>query len=554
MKLFSFLVKYSSGVLVLAVITGMGSGVASAVLMALINHKLARLGTESNLLAWGFVGVTITTLLSHVCSRLLLLKLSTKAVLKMRMDLCNQILVSSLRQVESHGASRMLAALTEDVLAVADTLANFPLLCINVSIIIACIAYLLWLCWQLALGFIACFIVGVLIYEAIESRTRPYLAQGREKWDELIGYYQALVYGNKELKLHRERRKAFLAEGLQPTATAMQKLSFTWHSIFAIAASYGQILYFVVVGTILFIAPKFGRFDLPVLTGFTLLIIYMTTPISFIVGIFPALQRAAVSLEKVESLGFSLSTGGPSDMQEETSQPAEKLRRITTVGLKYTYRNDEERVFTLGPIDVSIEPGELVFIIGGNGSGKSSFARVLTGLYVPEEGAIMFNGAPVTDANRDHYRQHFSTVFSDYFLFDKLFGLISENSQNKIMHYLKKLQLTSKVSITDGKFSTTSLSQGQRKRLALLTAFMEDRDIYLFDEWAADQDPVFKDTFYHQILGELKAREKTVIVISHDENFYHVADRIIKFEDGVIVDDYLNTRSTQAQEQMLTGR
>ena len=553
MKLFSFLVKHSPKVLVLAVLTGILSGVASALLMALINYKLVHFTQQASLIAWAFMGVTLTALLSHIGSRLLLLKLSTTAVMKMRTDLCSQLLVSPVRQIESHGSSKIMAALTEDVLAVADTLSNFPLLCINLSIILACVTYLLCLSWMLALGFIACFITGVFLYELIERRARPYLAQGREKWDELVGFYQALIHGNKELKLHRNRRRAFLSEGLHPTAQAMQKLSFAWHSIFAVAASYGQILYFVVVGTILFIAPRFAKFDLPVLTGFTLLIIYMTTPISFIVGIFPAFQRAAVSLGKIESLGLSLSSGDLSDLQDTCPAP-EKLKSIETVALKYTYRNDEEQTFTLGPVNVNIEPGQLVFIIGGNGSGKSSFARLLTGLYVPDSGTLLFNGIPITDANRDHYRQHFSVVFSDYFLFDTLFGLISEDSQGKITHYLKKLRLTSKVSITNGKFSTTSLSQGQRKRLALLTAFIEDRDIYLFDEWAADQDPVFKEIFYQQILAELKSKGKTVIVISHDENFYHVADRIIKFEDGVIVDDSSSIRNMREEEQLLTGK
>jgi putative ATP-binding cassette transporter len=540
-KLISFLVKQSPAVLALAVLTGITGGAASAGLMALVNHRLTRLDEPAAIVAWAFAGVTALVLVSHLCSRLLLLRLSTRAILRVRLHLCRQILLSPLPRLERHGSPRIMAALTEDILAVSDTLADFPLLCINAAVIVACFSYLFWLNASLALAFVAFFAVGVLTYELIERRTRPYLAQGRETWDVLIGFYQVLIHGNKELKLHRSRREAFLSEGLDPTALTMQRLSFSWHSLFAVAASYGQILYFLAIGAVLFLAPLFGSLDLPVLAGFTLLTIYMNGPISFIVGTLPAFERAAVSVGKIESLGLSLATGRPSDMLGPDVPPVRSFSSIVAVGVTYVYhQDDEDRAFTLGPIDLTLYPGELTFIIGGNGSGKSSFARLVTGLYAPESGTILFNGHAVSDDNRDHYRQHFSVVFSDYYLFDQLFGLMSDDVSERAATYLSELRLTGKVKVVDGKFSTTNLSQGQRKRLALLTAFIEDRHIYLFDEWAADQDPAFKEVFYRHILPELKARGKTVLVISHDEHFYDVADRILKFEDGQLVEDRYN--------------
>src|ERR1044072_6370585 len=196
------------------------------------------------------------------------------------------------------------------------------------------------------------------------------------------------------------------------------------------------------------------------------------------------------------------------------------------------YREAENSRFTLGPIDLKLTPGELVFITGGNGSGKTTLAKLLIGLYPPEAGELRINGEPVTDENRDLYRQHFTVVFSDFFLFDSLLGLEAPKLDDKAREYLIKLQLNHKLDVKEGELSTTQLSQGQRKRLALLTAYLEDRSIYLFDEWAADQDPTFKQTFYHSLLPELKARGKTVIVISHDDRYYDVADRLVKLEDG----------------------
>jgi putative ATP-binding cassette transporter len=104
-----------------------------------------------------------------------------------------------------------------------------------------------------------------------------------------------------------------------------------------------------------------------------------------------------------------------------------------------------------------------------------------------------------------------------------------------IAQYLRLLQLEDKVQIEAGRFSTLSLSDGQRKRLALLVCFLEDKDIYLFDEWAADQDPLFKEIFYYRILADLKRENKVVVVISHDERYFQVADKVLVMEHGRLV-------------------
>jgi putative ATP-binding cassette transporter len=179
-----------------------------------------------------------------------------------------------------------------------------------------------------------------------------------------------------------------------------------------------------------------------------------------------------------------------------------------------------------------LHPGEIVFLTGGNGSGKTTLAKLLTGLYTPETGEIRLNHQPVTDENRDQYRQHFSVVFSDFYIFETLLGLDNPDLDQQALHYLEQLQIQDKVQIKGGVLSTVDLSQGQRKRLALLTAYLEDRPIYVFDEWAADQDSRFKEIFYYQLLPGLKAEGKTVLVISHDDRYYHLGDRIIKLDDG----------------------
>jgi putative ATP-binding cassette transporter len=213
-------------------------------------------------------------------------------------------------------------------------------------------------------------------------------------------------------------------------------------------------------------------------------------------------------------------------------KPAEEAA-VELQGITHTYhREGEDGGFTLGPIDIELRPGEIVFLIGGNGSGKTTLAKVLVGLYAPESGAIRLNGRPIADADRESYRQHFAAVFSDFYLFERLVGLGRHDIDAEAEEYLRDLHLSHKVSVRQGVFTTLALSQGQRKRLALLTAYLEDRPVYLFDEWAADQDPLFKKVFYTQLLPELRARGKAVLVISHDDRYFGVADRIVRLDYG----------------------
>jgi len=403
----------------------------------------------------------------------------------------------------------------------------------HISIVLGCLIYLGWLSWPILLGVIGFIIVGVLSYQIpLRKGTQRYVIV-REEWDKLFKHFQAITTGVKEMKLHNERREAFLSKALYPTAASLRKHAMIGHLMFVGANSYGQTLFFILIGLILFISHNMPGINAQTLIGYTLVILYMMTPLQMILTLIPNLANASVSMRKVEKLGLTLHESGASEEIPRQLTAGASWKSVELLGVTHTYhREGEPNGFLLGPIDLTLEPGELLFITGGNGSGKTTLAKLLLSLYVPEEGEIYLDGKVVTDETREQYRQLFSVVFSDFYLFESLFGLDSVHLDANARKYLAQLQLDHKVKVEEGALSTIELSQGQRKRLALLTAYLEDRPIYLFDEWAADQDPLFKEIFYHQLLPELKAKGKALIVISHDDRYYHVADQVIKLDSG----------------------
>lgn len=560
MKILSFLLRNSRGIVILAVIAGVISGASNTGLLAVITAALGGYYSRTTLI-WSFVGLCIIAPLSRIGSEILLVQLGQKAIFDLRMKLSRQILGVSLRQLEELGPHKLTAALTDDVLAISNAIIFVPILFINMAVVIGCLLYLCWLSWIAFLAVLGFIVLGIASYQLpIIAATRS-LRQAREEEDSLFDHFRALVEGIKELKIHRRRREVFLTDALQSTAASFRRHNIKGMAIYTAAASWGQLLVFVVIGLLIFLMAGVGEVTTLTLTGFALTILYMMTPLQVIMNTLPNMGRASVALNKIEQLGVSLaaSTENETGARDETTATQDRelaCESLELAGVKHSYYLEgEDNNFVLGPVSLTFQRGEIVFLVGGNGSGKTTLAKLLIGLYSPEEGEIRFNGQVITDANRESYRQHFSVVFSDFYLFERMLGLESPELEIKARDYLKRLQLDHKVDIQDAVLSTTKLSQGQRKRLALLTAYLEDRPIYLFDEWAADQDPLFKEIFYLQLLPELKARGKTVFVISHDDHYYFVGDRIIKLDYGKLEYDQRNADARpSAAEISVTSR
>ena len=534
MKLLSTLLRYSRGAMLLATLAGLIAGAASAGLLVLVNTLLHRSGPGVENALWLFIGLVVVVPLTSTGSTYLLVRLGQQAIVDLRLDLCRRILMTPLARLEETGSHRLLAALTDDVMAMTQAVAMIPLLCMNGALLAGCLIYLGWLSWPLLLALLVLMIVGAASYQLPMIVGGRRMQQFREASDTLFGHFRALIGGTKELKLHRKRREEFVST-VEDSSLRLRDLGVSSITLFSLAASWGQFFLFLLIGGLLFGGSSLGLGEPQVINGFILTVLFMIGPLQGILGQVPQIGRANVALQNTERLGLSLQAAKiPEAAAPSLVPPA--WRTLELRGVTHAYhRENQDGEFTLGPIDLELSPGELVFITGGNGSGKTTLAKVLTGLYLSEAGEIRIDGHPVSDQENEDYREMFSVVFSDFFLFDELLGQSRKDLDARALEYLRHLQLDHKVQVQDRKLSTTDLSQGQRKRLALLTAYLEDRPIYLFDEWAADQDPYFKEVFYRELLPELKARGKCVCVISHDDRYYGVADRIVKLENGRIV-------------------
>lgn len=536
-ELLMFLVKYSPKKVFLNIVVSLLAGWANMALLAIIHQSVTAEKRTLTLLLY-FCGLCLFLPMVRTLSSVLIADLIQKAVYDLRLRLCTQVMFVPLRKLESFGTNRVWSILMGDITTISSSLAQLPFLVMNGSVTLGCLVYLTWLYWKGGIAILGTTLLGLLAYKIVSRRGQVLFNQARNERDFLYKHLRALSDGIKEFKMHSKRRKAFLGEQLHTTSEKIRKDTVKGTAFFGAGDSMGQILFFIAIGLMIFALPVISSdITTEIMTGYVLLLLYMIVPLQSVTSTIPSLANGAISFRRVTGLGLDLA-----NVKAEL-EPQAHLKvgwnELRYDGVTHSYHVEREnQSFTMGPIHLTIKPGELVFIVGGNGSGKTTLAKMLVGLYEPESGRVLLDNQVIDDQNRDDFRQRFTTVFSDFYLFEDLLGIDPKKVEAQAQGYLEKLQLDHKVTLDKGNLSTINLSQGQRKRLALLTAYLEDRDIYIFDEWASDQDPVFKEIFYAVLLPELRQRGKTVIAITHDDHYFHHADRIIKLDYGQIEYDY----------------
>jgi putative ATP-binding cassette transporter len=534
MKLFPLVPPRSWLIAAAAVLAGLVGGGLSVGLIALINRALNNPNGSQRLLAIGFAGLVMGKVATNAVARLLLNHFTQQTISELCRNLSRKVLATPLTQLERMGIPRILVTLTEDVAMIGRAAQNVPSFAMNVAVLAGCAIYLGWLSWRMLIGVTFFIVIGSLGYRILIGRAYRYLQHARDTRDLLFQHFRALTEGIKELKLHAVRREAFLSERIATATEALRRDALAGIRHQTVADTWSQLLFYGLIGGTLVASATMPSLSAETRTGYVLAMLYVMNPVWGLMEGWPIFARARIALEKVHGLGLSLE-GLDAEPVEIKPEPLHAWKQIDLDGVTFAYPTDSEgRAFVLGPLDFTLRHGELVFVVGGNGSGKSTLIKVLTGLYSPQTGRIRLDGQPITENYRESYCRYFSAVFSDFYLFDSLLGLRGPDLDLRASRYLVELELDAKVEISDGTLSTTALSQGQRKRLALLTAFLEDREIYVFDEWAADQDPHYREIFYKRLLPEFKSRGKTIVVISHDDRYYHLGDRIVKLDYGTV--------------------
>ena len=535
LRLFGFMFESAPWIVVSMTGAGVLSGLFSVGVVAVITRTLYHEESVTVMLAVAFAALVGGKIVTSVVAQLLLTRFTQGTILDLSLTLARRILASPLRLLEQRGAGRILATLTDDVSMVTWSVQCIPKLAVNAAVVVGCGAYMAWLSWPLFL--LACLVVlaGAIALRFLNARAFAVILAAREARSRLFEVFRTLTDGTKELKMHRARREEFLGDDLRSVADdyRQRNLDATGHQVKADA--FAQFLLYGLIGLLLFASPTIARPTAEVLTGYVLTMLYMMGPLWTLIETVPVVMRGQAAFAAIERLGVSLvdpdsaGFGTPDLVAPSTGVMQLEMRQVV---FAYDGAEATGRPFTLGPLDFAIRPGEIVFVVGGNGSGKSTFVKLLTGLYPAQQGEILVGGVRIDAAHHESYSAMFSVVFSDFHVFRKLLGLWTPDLAEATHAYLKLLRIDEKVSLQGREFSTTELSQGQRKRLALVVAYLEDRPVFVFDEWAADQDPEYKRIFYHKLLPDLRARGKMVVVITHDDRYFEQADRIVRLEDG----------------------
>jgi putative pyoverdin transport system ATP-binding/permease protein len=532
--LLSYLVKRFRWALLTAALASVTSGACSVWLVAQINAALTADAADLGGLARSFAIAAVAVLIANLLSDILSERLRQRANAELQHFISMRVTNAPFRDLEQVGSAKVQAALSEHSASVGQFFVSLPSLLTNGASVLGCLVYLIVLSPRIFLLTLLLVALGSVGYHLTHLRAIRYLRAGAAEQDRLFGYFRSLTEGAKELRLNRCKRVFFNDEVLGRSIDTVRRQRMSGMTLFVAASNWGNFLIYAFLGVVLFVVADGLPDRERVLTGFALLVVYMVNPLQSLLHSIPNANLARVAAARIHELTRSIA---PREPAAAHTMPA-SFRSLVLRGVKHRfYHEQSNEFFQLGPIDLAFHPGEVTFIVGGNGSGKTTLAKVLVGLYPPELGSILLNDEHIDDSNRDQYRQQFSAVFADFHLFESLLEERRKELDAWGSRLLVRLQLHHKVQLREGAFTTLALSHGQRKRLALVVAYLEDRPVLVFDEWAADQDPAFKNIFYHEILAELRALGKALIVISHDDRYFHLADRIIRLDNGQVLSE-----------------
>jgi cyclic peptide transporter len=456
---------------------------------------------------------------------------------KIRLRLMDQIRHSELLAIEGIGRSRIFSAITGDT-AILTQASNMLCFTIQGAVLICFVA--IYVAFLSVAAIVTTIVIVSIAATIFHLKNRRLVAEKQQSaaWErKLFDRLTDFLDGFKEIRLNNARSDDLFDDAVNVSRTAANiKIKSQAETFKLIVTS--QISMYVLLGAVVFVAPQFSS-DLggAALTKTTTALMFIVGACFGLVQSIPVLLNANAAADRIEQLEITL-RGAASSKRQDIPIP-KHFDRIEMRNIEFRYVDRFSDVsFKIGPIDFELQTGELVFITGGNGSGKSTFLRVLSGLYPPDSGEITLDGMHIDENTRDTYRNLMSAIFFDYHLFQRLYG-ITEPVPGEVDRLLAQFRLGDKTGLTDGQFRTLDLSGGQRRRLALIVSLLEKRPILLLDEWTAEQDPEFRRKFYDELLPDLMKAGATIVVITHDDRYLDELDlpaRRIRMDEGRIVE------------------
>ena len=533
MKFFEFILKESDAPLGLILFMSTTSGIASASLLATINTAAEMVSNNESHTQFFLMYLVLFAIFVYA-QNYALIKTTTgieHAIRNMRIRITNKILLSELRFIEEGGHADIYVRLTQDSNLLSQSAQILVMASQSAIITVFSMLYIAWLSLTAFFLTIISLGIGILIYLLNNQKMSAELQSATVKEAEFFDMLEHLLSGFKETKLNH-RKSHDLFERIEAISKETEALKVNVATQMTMTITIAQGTFYLLLALIVFIVPQFNPTFTDTILKLTTAVLFVMGPVSTLVGTLSTLTRTQVAVANVYSLEAKLDASITDISLKHPPEIAPQFHQIELEEIVFHYRDEHgNNLFSVGPINVTIRQGEILFIVGGNGSGKSTLLKLLVGLYFPTTGRLYLDNEVIDQTNYQDYREHFAIIFGDFHLFDRLYGLPTINKQH--LHALLRLmELERKTKYLDGKFTNLDLSTGQRKRLAMIAALLEDKPIYIFDEWAADQDPAFRKYFYEVLLKDLKAQGKTIIAVTHDDRYFDAADRVLKMEYG----------------------
>ncbi|MFH1060120.1 MAG: cyclic peptide export ABC transporter [Pseudomonadota bacterium] len=453
-----------------------------------------------------------------------------------QLRIADKVRRSSLRSFEGMQRTDVYKVLLEHTDVLFEAARYLTVAAASLIMLVASFAYIATISVPALVICCAMIVAAVVVYQGTQKRINEKLALTKERETSFLRHLNNLVDGFKEVKISSARSTDLFENHLRTSSVEARTAKVESEFLAINNYIFAQTFFLILIAAIVFVLPRISDIDSKNVTSIITVVLFTLGPLGQVVAMLPFIYKAEFALNSIETMEKKLEEA---DDTRETAAvsplPDGDFNRIQLKGLGFRYQNGNGAGFRLGPLDLSINQGEILFIVGGNGSGKSTLLKLITGLYYPTAGAIFLDNYAIDQAAYAHYRDFFTIIFSDFYIFDRLYG-IKDPDEDLIKELIETMKLTGQTAYADGRFSNVNLSSGQRRRLALITTYIENKPIFVFDEVAADLDPQFRRYFYEQYLPRLKALGKTVVAVSHDDRFFHLADRVVKMEYGEMVD------------------